>query len=115
MSKINLIAGQINSGKSNVLRVAQRLRALTAEAPADLDVPRSAPMGHFQVALRLGHLDTATNKGMCVSSTQPAANFRGAQSYLGPMTCQCLRWRFSTVRRRARPANHPELHLCNED
>ncbi|WP_193045362.1 AAA family ATPase [Mycolicibacterium baixiangningiae] len=62
MSKINLIAGQNNSGKSNVLRVAQRLHALTTEAPADLDVPRNAPMGHFQIALRLGDLDTATNK-----------------------------------------------------
>lgn len=62
MSKINLIAGQNNSGKSNVLRVAHRLRALTVEAPGDLDVPRNAPMGHFQVALRLADCDTATNK-----------------------------------------------------
>lgn len=64
MSKINLIAGQNNSGKSNVLRVAQRLQALTSEAPEDLDVPRNAPMGHFQLALRLGDLETATSNAL---------------------------------------------------
>jgi hypothetical protein len=62
LSKVNLIAGQNNSGKSNVLRVAQRMMELSSQAPADLDVPRNAPMGHFKLAIRLGDRATAVDK-----------------------------------------------------
>lgn len=74
MTKINLIAGQNNSGKSNVLRVAQRLKELTAQAPVDLDIPRNAPMGHFQVALRLGDRDAITAQVVESLDLQPQSS-----------------------------------------
>lgn len=54
LSKITLIAGQNNSGKSNVLRVAQNLRRLMGNAPDGLDVPRTPNRPPFELALRAG-------------------------------------------------------------
>ncbi|MFE6921622.1 AAA family ATPase [Nocardia sp. NPDC057663] len=54
MSKITLIAGQNNSGKSNVLKFVHQLNELRREQPKGLDVPvvsRSIP---FEFALALG-------------------------------------------------------------
>jgi predicted ATPase len=54
LSKITLIAGQNNSGKSNVLRVALKLEQLINKAPTDLDVPRGADPFPFELTIRLG-------------------------------------------------------------
>lgn len=56
LGKITLIAGQNNSGKSNVLRVAENLREVRSRAPAGiLDAPRGRPACLFELAIRLGH------------------------------------------------------------
>ncbi|GAA3699922.1 AAA family ATPase [Microlunatus aurantiacus] len=41
LSKVNLLAGQNNAGKSNALRVAQRLLEQNSSPLGDLDIPRS--------------------------------------------------------------------------
>lgn len=61
LSKINLIAGQNNSGKSNVLRVAQLLGALQSKAPEDLDIPRNQPNA-FDLVIRLGSVQEVVNR-----------------------------------------------------
>jgi energy-coupling factor transporter ATP-binding protein EcfA2 len=61
MGKINLIAGQNNSGKSNVLRVARDLRYLYSNSIDGLNVPRvSSPP--FKLALRVGEREEVAEK-----------------------------------------------------
>jgi len=52
LAKVNLVAGQNNSGKSNLLRFAhQYLGARGAKSPADLDRPRQGDAAEFEVAI----------------------------------------------------------------
>lgn len=53
LRKITLIAGQNNSGKSNVLRFAHQLGSLRAQQPTDLDVPRAGHTVPFEVGIGL--------------------------------------------------------------
>ena len=63
LTKINLIAGQNNSGKSNVLRFAHELSQLRSTAPAGFDTPRiSSERPTFELALRLGDRESILEK-----------------------------------------------------
>jgi ABC-type cobalamin/Fe3+-siderophores transport system ATPase subunit len=62
LAKINLIAGQNNSGKSNVLRVVQRLQQLYKKAPERYDVPRVEPVPRFKLAVRIGDADAVAER-----------------------------------------------------
>ncbi|BCI52898.1 hypothetical protein NIIDNTM18_21760 [Mycolicibacterium litorale] len=57
LSDINLIAGQNNSGKSNVLRVVKELADLRRAEPQGLDAPRTPNPPPFELAIRLGRRD----------------------------------------------------------
>lgn len=54
LSKLNLIAGQNNSGKSNVLRLVQQMAGLRTKAPEGLDVPRVTSPLPFELFISLG-------------------------------------------------------------
>lgn len=62
LSKINLIAGQNNSGKSNVLLVAQRLQTLQRKPPSDLDLPRVLDPPSFDLVIRVGDIEEVAEK-----------------------------------------------------
>ena len=54
LTKLNLIAGQNNSGKSNVLRVVQQLEQLQKKLPERLNIPRTSNPPAFELVIRLG-------------------------------------------------------------
>jgi hypothetical protein len=54
LTKVNLIAGQNNSGKSNVLRVAHKMKELISKRLDGLDIPDVENAPSFQINLRLG-------------------------------------------------------------
>lgn len=54
LKKITLVAGQNNTGKSNVLRVASDLSQLRVKAPMGIDVPRNDLQTRFELAICLG-------------------------------------------------------------
>ena len=59
LAKVNLIAGQNNSGKSNVLRVVRGMSQMITKPPEGLDVPQTsqgAPA--FELAVRMGDSET---------------------------------------------------------
>lgn len=59
MTDVNLIAGQNNSGKSNVLLVVQHMKKLVEEGvQAHLDVPRVSSPPSFELIICLGDLET---------------------------------------------------------
>ncbi|MFC9553649.1 AAA family ATPase [Rhodococcus sp. NPDC056960] len=58
LQKINLVAGQNNSGKSNVLRFADQIDQLLKEQPKDLDVPRTQEKAVFEIAIALPPAET---------------------------------------------------------
>lgn len=63
LEKITLIAGQNNSGKSNILRVALNLQNLFSNPIAGLDVPRvPASVERFALAIRLGGIDEVSDR-----------------------------------------------------
>lgn len=53
LRKLNLIAGQNNSGKSNVLRVVRHMHDFLGSPPRGLDIPTSATEGTFEMAITL--------------------------------------------------------------
>ena len=61
MAKINLIAGQNNSGKSNVLRVARNLKHFYSNGVEGYDIPRVASPD-FTLAMRIGDLADVVEK-----------------------------------------------------
>lgn len=58
LTDVNLIAGQNNSGKSNVLRVVNQMRELIDKGPEGLNIPQVPAPPAFDVVVRLG--DRAT-------------------------------------------------------
>lgn len=53
LGKVNLVAGQNNSGKSNVLRLVRELNARRTEPPIGLDIPRGTEHTQFELAVAL--------------------------------------------------------------
>lgn len=59
LSKVNLVAGQNNAGKSNILRFADQYIGRSASAPSGLDAPRQGNSAKFTFAIAR-HLDEET-------------------------------------------------------
>ncbi|WP_124712578.1 AAA family ATPase [Mycolicibacterium nivoides] len=54
LAKVNLIAGQNNSGKSNVLRVIRDMPEMIGKQPQGLDIPQTSNPPTFELAVRIG-------------------------------------------------------------
>jgi energy-coupling factor transporter ATP-binding protein EcfA2 len=57
LEKVTLIAGQNNSGKSNILRVAMSLQSMFTKPADGYDVPRALSVERPVIAIRLGSID----------------------------------------------------------
>src|SRR4051812_41332988 len=57
LEKVTLIAGQNNSGKSNILRVALNLKSMFTKPIDGFDIPRVPSVERFALAVRLGDID----------------------------------------------------------
>src|SRR5205823_275674 len=58
LGKVTLIAGQNNSGKSNILRVAMNLKGMFTKPVDGYDVPRVLSVDRPAIAIRLGDIDS---------------------------------------------------------
>ena len=54
LGKVNLVAGQNNSGKSNVLRVVHQMEDLTRKRLEGLDIPVTRSPPRFELIIRVG-------------------------------------------------------------